>query len=115
MKAIQYITGITALNIPLPNRSLPDWHTCGLTNVKTWHGMAWQIASVNVRSTEFLIGHEDLYDATAVLRRYAPKTPGGTLAATYERAVFDFLYHQISQGKPVPSYQAKDIDEGVDF
>ena len=68
-----------------------------------------------MRSTECLIGHEDLYDATAVLRRYAPKTPGGTLAATYERAVFDLLYHHISQGKPVPGYQAKDIDDAVDF
>lgn len=68
-----------------------------------------------MESTEHLIGEQNLYDATHVLRKYAPGTQAGTLAATYERAVFDLLFHFISQRKPVPGYQAKDIDDAVDF
>lgn len=107
---MRYITGTTALNIMVPGRSVPGWHSYGLVNIA-----AWQWAGINVRSTDHLLGNLDLYDATAVLRRYAPETPGGTLAANYERAVFDLLFDSVSPGRPVPNYQAKDIDDAVDF
>jgi len=70
---------------------------------------------VNMLSTEHLLGGQDLYDATTILRRYASTTPAATLAATYERAVFDLLNHFVSQGKNGLNYQVKDIDDAVDF
>lgn len=107
---MRYITGTTALNIMVPGRSLPGWHSSGLVNTSVW-----QWAGINVRATDHLLGVLDLYDATAILRRYAPDTPGGTLAANYERAVFDLLFDAVSRGCPVPNYQARDIDDVVDF
>lgn len=65
--------------------------------------------------TTHLIGMTDVYDATLALRQYASETPNGTLAGTYERAVFDLLYHFAVKGEPVPNVQAKDIDDSVDF
>ncbi|BEH13955.1 hypothetical protein MAALD49_13230 [Marinobacter shengliensis] len=56
-----------------------------------------------------------MYDATSELRRHAPDTPEATLAASYERAVFDLLHHYAVLDKPVPNIQACDIDHEVDF
>lgn len=106
-----YITGLTALNLLAPGRRPAGWHTHGLVNRENWCLSEKQFAS-----TEHLLGDQGLYDATDVLRRYAPDTPDGTLAASYERAVFDLLYHFIVvKQKPVPNVQAKDIDDAVDF
>ncbi len=55
-----------------------------------------------------------VYDATSILRHYAQETPEGTLAASYERAVFDLLYHFAMVSKPVPNIQYKDIDDAID-
>ena len=105
-----YVTGITALNILWPGRAPADWHTHGLINRQGW---SW--AGVQLTSTDHLLGNQGLHDATKILRRYAPNTPAGTLAASYERAVFDLLYQAAVTGKPVPNIQAKDIDDAVDF
>jgi hypothetical protein len=83
-----YVTGITALNIPVHGRIFADWHMYCLTNVNAW---SW--AGTTLRDTTHLIGMAGVCDATEVLRRYAPDTITGTLAATYERAAFDLLYH----------------------
>lgn len=53
-------------------------------------------------STEHLIGEKELYDATDALRVYAPDTPPRTLAATYERTVFDLLFSLHSPRKAGP-------------
>lgn len=106
----QYVTGITALNIPIPSRVFADWHSYGLANVH-----AWSRSGTTLIDTSHLLGMTGVYDATEALRRYAPDTTTGTLAATYERAVFDLLYHSAMTGKPVPNIQAKDIDDSVDF
>lgn len=107
---MKYITGLTALNIAKPGHAPADWHTHGLVNEKSW---CW---SDELASTEDLLGEKGLYDATDVLRRYVPETPAGTLAASYERAVFDLLYHFLFvKKKPVPNVQAKDIDDAVDL
>jgi hypothetical protein len=54
---------------------------------------AWSWAGTTLRDTTHLIGMAGVCDATEVLRRCAPDTITGTLAATYERAAFDLLYH----------------------
>lgn len=105
-----YITGITALNILWPDRPAADWHTLGLANV-----FAWSWAGQQLMSTEHLLGDQDLYEATSILRCYAPETPEGMLAASYQRAVFDLLYSSAIKRKPVGNIQAADIDDAVDF
>jgi len=105
-----YLTGLTALNIPIPGRLPADWHSFGLANVHSW---MW--AGTTLRDTSHLIGMTGVYDATEALRRFAPETTEGTLAADYERAVFDLLYHFVMISKPVPNIQARDIDDAVDF
>ncbi|MFN2350181.1 MAG: hypothetical protein ABR558_11515, partial [Thioalkalivibrio sp.] len=85
---MSYVTGLTALNIPLEDGTSADWHSSGLVNRQNW---TW--AGVRLASSDHLLNDAGVYDATEILRRYAPDTPHGTLAATYERAIFDLLYH----------------------
>lgn len=68
-----------------------------------------------ITDTTRLLGHTGVYDATEELRRHVSDIPDGTLAASYERAVFDLLYHYAVKNVPVPNIQAKDIDHEVDF
>ena len=105
-----YVTGLTALNIPMPNGTTADWHSHGLVNRDHW---TW--SNDLLMDTSYLIGMAGVYDATKALRQYSPDTPDGTLAASYERAVFDLLHHFSMIGEPVPNIQAKDIDDSVDF
>lgn len=105
---MQYITGLTALNIPIPGRIFADWHTSGLFNRENW---LW--SGQHLLDTTHLLGDAGVYDATKSLRQYAPEAPQGTLAASYERAVFDLLYHFSKVGKPVPNVQYRDIDDAI--
>lgn len=105
-----YVTGMTALNIPFPGRTAPDWHSHALVNQAAW---TW--SGELLMDTTHLIGMCGVYDATDALRQFAPETLDGTLAASYERAVFDLLYHFAIKDEPVPNIQAKDIDHEVDF
>lgn len=105
-----YITGITALNIPKPDGRSADWHSQALVKRDSW---TW--SGDLLMDTTHLIGMAGVFDATNVLRQYSPDTPDGTLAAGYERAVFDLLHHFSMIGEPVPNVQAKDIDDSVDF
>jgi len=109
LPARSYVTGITALNIPWPDRLQADWHSLGLFN-----GHAWCWSGEMLKSTEHLLGNQGLRDATEILRRYVPDTPEGTFAAGHERAVFDLLHHFTKIGKPVPNIQYKDIDHALD-
>lgn len=106
----QYVTGITALNIPIPGRLAADWHSHGLVNRDDW---TW--SGDLLSDTTYLLGMVGVYDATMALRQYSPDTPDRTLAADYERAVFDLLHHFSMFGKPIPNIQAKDIDDSVDL
>lgn len=103
-----YLTGQTALNIPREDGCSADWHSTALVNRKNWI-----LAGVQLDSTDHLLGDEGVYDATLILRRYAPDTPDGVFAASYERAVFDLLVHFSMRDKPVPNIQWKDIDNSV--
>lgn len=109
-KQMTYITGITALNIPLPSGVSADWHTSGLANTQAW---SWSGRAL--MDTCHLLGDAGIYDATHALRPYAPDTPKGTLAASYERAVFDLPYQSSLTGKAVPNIQCKDIEDIVNM
>lgn len=105
-----YVTSFSALNIPVEDRHPPDWHSEVLHDPKRW---SW--SGKHLSSTAHLLGMIGVYDATEALRSFVPSTPDGTLAATYERAVFDLIYHFTQLDKPIPNVQAKDIDDAVDF
>jgi len=104
-----YVTGLTALNIPWPDCHMADWHSQVLTDPKYW---LW--SGRHLTATNHLLGNEDVYDATEILRRYALDTPDNTFAAGYDRAVFDLIHHFTQKGKPVPNIQYKDIDDAID-
>jgi len=76
---------------------------------------AWSWSGKTLMETNHLLSMTGVYDATDTLRRYAPETPEETLAASYERAVFDLLYTAVIKGKRVPNLQPTDIDDAVDF
>lgn len=111
MNTPSYLTSITALNIPIPGRESALWHSHGLANSKAW---LW--AGIQVKSTNHLLGALGLYDATDNLRPFAPDIPEGTVAASYERALFDHLYHCLTvQNGVVTNVQPQDIDDAVDY
>lgn len=108
--APSYVTSLSALNIPIEHRNPPDWHSAVLNDPKKW---SW--SGKHLSSTAHLLGLRGVYDATTALRLFVPSTPTGTLAANYERAIFDLLYHFTQLGEPIPNIQAKDIDDAVNF
>ncbi|WP_199452584.1 hypothetical protein [Marinobacter sp. bablab_jr008] len=107
-RPLVYVTGLTALNIPNEVGEAPGWHSHQLANRQRW---TW--SDIQIESTARLLGREGVYDATDILRRYAPETPEGTLAANWSRAVFDLLHHFSKIGEPVPNVQYKDIDHAI--
>ncbi len=106
-----YLTGLTALSIPIPGRAEALPHTHLLTNSRSW-----QWAGVQVNPTDDLLGNTGLYDATETLRCFAPGTPENTWAASYERALFDYIHHCLTLGQGViKKIQPRDIDDAVDY
>ncbi|WP_273205188.1 hypothetical protein [Marinobacter subterrani] len=108
--ARRYLTGLTALNLNMEGRTAPGWHS---TYLYLWENWTW--SGDSIMDTTHLLGQRGVYDASSALRRHAPDTPDATLAASYERAVFDLLHHFAVLRKPVPNIQAHDIDPEVDF
>lgn len=103
-----YITGLTALCIPHPNRFKPFWHSIGPAD-------SWTIGGDNYPHTSFVFGHKELIDVSEFLAVSGIESPV-TRCATYERAVFDLLYRHIEQrNQPVPNVQPEDINDVVDF
>lgn len=110
-RAAHYLTGITALNIPIEGRDFADWHTTYLANTRSW-----RITGVNFISTEWLIGLDGVYRVNEELEERGLVFDRDIYAASYERAVFDMLHEFcVVRAKPVPNIQAEDIDDAVDF
>lgn len=107
---IRYLTGLTALNLMMEGRTAPGWHSTYLFNRASW---AW--SGDLIRDTTPILGYRGIYNATEELRRHVSDLSTVILAASYERAVFDILYHYVVECEPVPNIQAKDIDHEVDF
>ncbi|WP_029654879.1 hypothetical protein [Marinobacter daepoensis] len=107
-RPLVYVTGLTALNIPNEDGDAPGWHSHQLANRERW---TW--SGSKIESTVHLLKREGIYDATEILRRYAPETPEGTLAANWDRAVFDLLHHFSKIGEPVPNVQYKDLEHAI--
>jgi len=103
-----YITGLTALCIPHPGRFKAFWHGIGPPD-------AWTIAGRNYPDTSHLFGDREIVDVSEYLALAGVQT---TLSrcASYERAVFDLLYHHLEQNnRPVPNMQPSDLDDVVHF
>jgi len=103
-----YITGLTALCMPHPGRLKAFWHDIGSPD-------AWTVAGRNYPDTSHLFGDRELVDVSEHLALAGVQT---TLfrCASYERAVFDLLYHHIEQNnRPVPNVQPSDLDDVVNF
>lgn len=104
-----YITGLAALCIPQEGRIKPFWHSLRAPDTN------WSVAGRNYPDTSHLFGDRELVDVSEHLALAGVQT---TLSqcASYERAVFDLLYHHIEQyNRPVPNVQPSDLDDVVNF
>lgn len=111
---IPYITAQTALCTVHPGRPKPLWHSLGSSTV-------WAIAGQNFPDTSHLFGDREIVDISEFLR-LSGMPVDLSRCASYERAVFDLLYHYIEQNnrmvpsnRVVPNIQPTDIDDVVDF
>ncbi|MAM85823.1 MAG: hypothetical protein CME36_00755 [unclassified Hahellaceae] len=94
----RYLTGLTALNLDMQDRTAPDWHS---TYLYLWENWTW--SGDSIMDTTHLFGLRGVYDATSELRRHVPETPDATHAASYERAVFDLLHFALRKRPVIPS------------
>ena len=103
-----YITGRTALCTLHPGRLKPFWHSIGSPD-------KWTIAGQNFSSTYCLFGDREIIDISEFLA-LSGMPVNLSRCASYERAVFDLLYHFIEQNnRVVPNIQPTDINDVVDF
>lgn len=103
-----YITGLTALCIPQLSRFKPFWHGIGAPD-------AWSVASRNYPDTSCFFGEREIVDVSEFMAQSGLQT-NLSRCASYERAVFESLYHHIEQrNQMVPNEQPSDIDDVVDF
>lgn len=108
-----YITGVTALNLPIPGRPQALWHT--LSTLKPAGLSAWRVAGRNISSTEHILGQKQVRDIQGLLSKHGIAGSVTHYAAGYERAVFDLVYHHITHNTRVVGVQMSDIDDVVDF
>lgn len=108
-----YVTGTTALNLPIKGRTQALWHT--LSALKPESLRAWRIAGLNYSSTEHILGLVQVYDIQGLLSQFGITTSPSHYAAGYERAVFDTVYHHAIHHSRVVNVQKSDIDDVVDF
>lgn len=83
----QYITGISAFNIPYQGQ-LADWHQMGMLANKKF-----QIAGTNYHSAPDL-NQDELFDCSVFLDKHSVSLPL-TLCAKPTRAIKDILYTNI--------------------
>lgn len=103
-----YITGLTALCIPQLSRFKPFWHGIGTPDT-------WSVAGQSYADTSCFFGELEIVDVSEYLAQSGIHT-NLSKCASYERAVFDLLYHHIEQkNRPVPNVEPSDIDDVVDF
>ena len=92
----QYITGLSALNIPYQGKQA-DWHQMGML-----YSNKFQIAGRNYESAPSL-SDDDLFDCSSFLNKFSVDI-GTTLCATPLRAIKDILYTSIIKKSQYPSF-----------
>jgi hypothetical protein len=97
---IQYLTGLTALNIPAPEGT-GDWHFS-----ETFEGFAgrppgpYQVAGINSPDTQRWLGETGIFDARSRLDPYRLELPPGPVyAADHYRAIADMVLAAVFTGQ----------------
>src|SRR5690554_7481260 len=109
-----YVTGVIALNFPFLGRVQALWHTTSTLQEKAFP--AWRIAGISFTCTSHLLGSENLHDVSDLFLSHGIINPPTSVAAGYERVLFDILYHHlVVRRTPVVGVQRDDIDDAVDF
>ncbi|MEP3561770.1 MAG: hypothetical protein ABJM19_00370 [Marinobacter sp.] len=104
-----YITGLAALCIPQPGRTKPFGHSVPEPDSNG------TVAGRNYPDPSWFFGQRELVDVSGYFSLAGIKTDL-ILCASYERAVFDLLYHHIDQNnRVIPNVQPSDINDVVDF
>ena len=97
-----YITGMTALNIPDKNGNFADWHF--VETFLSGRGKLF-ISGENMATTHDVFGGYGIRECSQVLRRMGVSLPSRSkvYAANFVRAILDLL-HETVQKKKNPQY-----------
>jgi hypothetical protein len=110
----RYITGTTALNVPLAEEGHGDWHF-----IEAFYGRGSRPPKIFIAGegeewdTNFIFGNFGIYECSEKLRELGIKIPTGkkVYIAGHYRAVLDMLYRCVSNGN-YPHHL--DIDQWFD-
>ena len=95
-----YITGITALNIPLPEEGYGDWHF-----IEAFYGRGQRTPKIFVAgdkeewNTHAIFGDFGIYECAEKLKKLGVEIPVGkkVYVAGHYRAVLDMLYRCVKK------------------
>lgn len=92
-----YLTGMTALNIPMEDGHIADWH---FTGAFLHPSSRFHIAGENRLDTHDHLGDYGIRECSDVLRRFGAQVAPGqkVYAATYVRAILDLVLSSILNG-----------------
>lgn len=93
-----YITGITALNIPSPEKNSGDWHF-----FESFYGRNERVAKIMLAgegeaiNTNTILGDLGIYECSSTLKEAGIPLPEPEkiYAANHYRAILDLLYHSV--------------------
>lgn len=97
-----YITGMTALNIPLPEEGYGDWHF-----IEAFYGRGSRSPKMFLAgegeewSTQSIFGEFGIYECSEKLKKMGIVVPSGqkVYVAGHYRAVLDMLYRSVKRGR----------------
>ncbi|MBL1321975.1 MAG: hypothetical protein COA63_013100 [Methylophaga sp.] len=96
-----YLTGITALNIPI-DECTGDWHFSACFVVRGDAKPPQQRAGIELLSTSKWLGRKGIYDCYSVLVEHGLKEKVRHIyAADHYRAIADMVYYKVKNGRSI--------------
>jgi hypothetical protein len=104
----EYLTGITALNIPTEEGDFSDWH---FTDTFLRGKTRLRIAGQDSADTSSLLGNYGIRECSNLLRRYGVDIPEEkkVYSADFVRALLDLVYTNILENRIPEHLQVEDV------
>ena len=104
----EYLTGITALNIPTEDGDFSDWHFIDTFLRKKTR---LHIAGMDSADTTKILGNYGIRECSSLLRRYGVNIPEEkkVYSADFVRALLDSVYTNILENRIPEHLQVKEI------
>jgi hypothetical protein len=104
----EYLTGITALNIPTEEGDFSDWHFMDTFLRGKVH---FRIAGKNIADTTPLLSNYGIRECSDLLRRYGVDIPQGqkVYSADFVRALLDLVYANVLENRVPDHLRVDDI------